>query len=57
MKQSIVALVATAAYTGSALAADMATKAQMRAAPVAYAPLGAAATSACSFNIGNMGQK
>jgi outer membrane immunogenic protein len=38
MKQSIVALVATAAYTGSALAADMATKAPMRAAPVAYAP-------------------
>jgi hypothetical protein len=37
MKQSIVALVATAAYTRSALAAEMATKAPMRA-PVAYAP-------------------
>jgi outer membrane immunogenic protein len=38
MKKVIVALVAAAAFTGPALAADMAAKAPMRAAPVAYAP-------------------
>ena len=38
MKKVIVALVVTAAFTGPALAADMAAKAPMRAAPVAYAP-------------------
>ncbi|MDO8401444.1 MAG: porin family protein [Bradyrhizobium sp.] len=38
MKRLVVALTAIAAFTAPALAADMAAKAPMRAAPVAYAP-------------------
>ena len=38
MKKFVLALSAIAAFTAPALAADMATKAPMRAAPVAYAP-------------------
>jgi outer membrane immunogenic protein len=38
MKRLVVALTAIAAFTAPALAADMATKAPLRAAPVAYAP-------------------
>ena len=38
MKKLVIALAAAAALTSPALAADMAAKAPMRAAPVAYAP-------------------
>lgn len=38
MKKLVVALSAVAAFTAPAFAADMATKAPLRAAPVAYAP-------------------
>ena len=38
MKKVIVVLVVTAAFTGPALAADLAAKAPTRAAPVAHAP-------------------
>jgi outer membrane immunogenic protein len=38
MKKLVIALTAMAAFSGPALAADMAAKAPMRAAPVAYAP-------------------
>lgn len=38
MKRLVVALTAIAAFTAPALAADMAAKAPMRAAPIAYAP-------------------
>ena len=38
MKKIVIALTAVAAFAGPALAADMAAKAPMRAAPVAYAP-------------------
>jgi len=38
MKKLVIALAAVAALTSPALAADMAAKAPMRAAPVAYAP-------------------
>jgi outer membrane immunogenic protein len=38
MKKLVIALTAIAAFTAPALAADMAAKAPMRAAPVAYAP-------------------
>ena len=38
MKKLVLALSAVAAFSAPALAADMAAKALMRAAPVAYAP-------------------
>ena len=38
MKKLVIALAAAAALTSPALAADMAAKAPLRAAPVAYAP-------------------
>src|SRR5215218_4346794 len=38
MKRIVLALAAVAAFTAPGLAADMAAKAPMRAAPVAYAP-------------------
>ena len=38
MKKLVIALTAVAAFAGPALAADMAAKAPLRAAPVAYAP-------------------